>query len=155
MNAKTDSENWDVLLFVSHLLMDIITHADEFAPNIMRVTLAQTKTVGLILERHPDGIMLKDVAKELGITPSAASQTVDALVKEGIIERCVSERDRRAVLLRPSPKGREIRERHRLLVNRLMEKVLASVPKSDQKTALRILSLMFDRLLEEKRQLFH
>ena len=58
---------------------------------------------------HPDGVMLKDIAIEVGRSAGAASQTIDALVGEGLVERVVSRRDRRALVIFPTEKGREMR----------------------------------------------
>ena len=67
-----------------------------------RLPLSQLRVVGVIYDRHPAGVMLKDIADELKLTPGAISQTVDVLVRENLVERTTSPTDRRAILLRPS-----------------------------------------------------
>ncbi len=52
------------------------------------------------------GINVKDVAIMLDISPSAATQLIDLLVKDGIINRRPSERDRRVVTLELSKEGK-------------------------------------------------
>ena len=50
-----------------------------------RLPLSQLRVVGVIYDRHPEGVMLKDIADELKLTPGAISQTVDVLVRENIV----------------------------------------------------------------------
>lgn len=50
---------------------------------------------------------VKDVAKALGITSSAATQLVDGLVSSGYVNRKTDEEDRRAVALTLSKKTKE------------------------------------------------
>ncbi len=45
------------------------------------------------------------------VTPATITQMLDALAAAGIVERARSERDRRAVLCRLTPRGRELWER--------------------------------------------
>ena len=54
-----------------------------------RLPLSQLRVVGVIYDRHPEGVMLKDIADELKLTPGAVSQTVDVLVREDIVKRTV------------------------------------------------------------------
>ena len=48
----------------------------------------------------PQGVLLRDLAHRLGVTPPSASVMVDALVKDGFLERRVDASDRRAVRIR-------------------------------------------------------
>lgn len=58
-----------------------------------------------IVNANP-GISVKDVAISMDISPSAATQLIDALVKEGTISRRISERDHRVVSLQLSKDGK-------------------------------------------------
>ncbi len=58
-----------------------------------------------IVNANP-GISVKDVATTLDITPSAATQLIDALVKDGTVSRQTSDQDRRVVALRLSKEGK-------------------------------------------------
>ncbi len=48
----------------------------------------------------PDGVQLKVLAAKLGVTPAAASEMVDTLVRKNALVRSSDPADRRAVLLR-------------------------------------------------------
>ncbi len=49
---------------------------------------------------RPDGVSLKELAEEYGVTAPSASSMVDALVKEGVLIRETSSQDRRAVRIK-------------------------------------------------------
>ena len=57
------------------------------------------------------GCGISEVSSHLEITPAAASQLVDGLVKLGLMERTEAEHDRRAKLLALTPKGRALIEK--------------------------------------------
>lgn len=150
MQKNQQVEPWDVLMFLPHAIADSMVRHDKNIPDITKSTIAQVKMAGLILEHHGAGIMLKDLARDLGITPSAASQTVDALVREGIIERCVNENDRRSVLFCPSKKGLIHKKQRQKLLSELMDKLLVSVSPEERKTTLHVLNVIYEGLLKEK-----
>jgi DNA-binding MarR family transcriptional regulator len=60
----------------------------------------------LHIVRQHEGIGVKELAKLLGVTSSAATQLVDGLVKKGFITREESLQDRRVSVLRQSDEGR-------------------------------------------------
>ena len=49
-----------------------------------------------------NGISLKNLAEQLGITPAAASEMVETLVQKGVLQRNTDSRDRRAVAIQVS-----------------------------------------------------
>ena len=58
-----------------------------------------------IVNSNP-GISVKDVATNMDVSPSAATQLIDALVKDGTLVRHPSEQDHRVVSLQLSKKGK-------------------------------------------------
>ena len=122
-NTELKNERvWRNLLRLADLLGSSgVTECD--LPN--RLPLSQLRVVGVIYDRHPDGVMLKNIADELKLTPGAISQTVDVLVRENIVERSTSPSDRRAILLRPTAMGLKLKEQH----SRQVENVMQSISK--------------------------
>ena len=51
---------------------------------------------------------MTDIAKELSMKPSGATYTVDNLIKEKLIERFRSNKDRRVVLVKITNKGKKL-----------------------------------------------
>ena len=73
-----------------------------------RLTIAQAKVANYIFEHSNEEIMLKDIAKSVKVTPGAASQMVDFLVKKGYVDRKQNEHDRRAVIITLSEKVKKL-----------------------------------------------
>lgn len=61
--------------------------------------LAASQWLVLHLVSHREGIGIKELASQLGITSSAATQLVDGLVNKGFLVRLPSPDDRRALCL--------------------------------------------------------
>ena len=63
------------------------------------------------LERHPEGLKMKELSQRLMVTGGNVTGITDQLVAEGLVERVGVEGDRRAFLVRLTPEGRETFER--------------------------------------------
>lgn len=114
-----------------------------------RMTVAQERLVGVIFGR-PGGLMLKEIAQELGLTSGAVSQAIDVLVKEGLIERAPSPHDRRAVIIRPSEKCRVRREQTMEKFDRLVESVLRKATPAERDSFVTILQQIIDRTTDSR-----
>ncbi len=72
------------------------------------VTVHQARIFGHIFS-HPDvDVRIKRLAHDLDVTPAAASQAVDRLVSDGLLDRRPDPKDRRAVVITISDKGRQL-----------------------------------------------
>ena len=110
-----------------------------------RLPLSQLRVVGVIYDRHPAGIMLKEVADEMKLTPGAISQTVDILVRENLVERTVSPTDRRAILLKPTEAGLKLKKQHSQHVENIMQSISKDISAED----FTIFASVLERLLEQ------
>lgn len=72
--------------------------------NMPRITPSQWGVLMLVEQREKSTV--KDVAKALAVTSSAATQLVDGLVTSGYLKRETAAADRRAVLLTLSKKSK-------------------------------------------------
>lgn len=63
------------------------------------------------LERHPEGLKMKELSHRLMVTGGNVTGITDQLVAEGLVERTAVEGDRRAFLVRLTPEGRSAFER--------------------------------------------
>ncbi len=128
-------------------LADKLGEAGAVAPQLSgKLTIAQIRVVAVIFEHQPDGMMLKDIADELHLTPGAVSQTVDNLVREGIVERTVSPTDRRAVLIRPAPFGLELSALHDRKLNDAMRKISEAVDPVEYEIFARVVVRLRQRM---------
>lgn len=60
------------------------------------------------LERHPEGLKMGELSKRMMVTGGNVTGITDQLVAEGLVIRASSPRDRRAFLLKLTPKGRRV-----------------------------------------------
>lgn len=58
------------------------------------------------LERHPDGLKMKELSHRLMVTGGNVTGITDQLVNEGLVERMSVDGDRRAFRVRLTPHGR-------------------------------------------------
>ncbi len=59
------------------------------------------------LQRAPGGVLLGEVSRRMMVSNGNVTGLVERLAQEGSIERLVSDRDRRAVRVRLTPRGRK------------------------------------------------
>ncbi len=60
------------------------------------------------LERHPEGLKMKELSHRLMVTGGNVTGITDQLVAEGLVERLGVEGDRRAWRVRLTPRGHEL-----------------------------------------------
>lgn len=91
---------------------------------------------------HPDGIMVKDIAKAISRSPGSVSQTIEMLVRDGMVSRTVSQRDRRAVTIHPTARGRAARADYFLSLNGMVSEALASVTAEEREVFEKVLAVV-------------
>ncbi len=57
------------------------------------------------LDRQPQGLTMNQLSRRMMVTAGNTTRLVDQLEKEGWVRRSSHRRDRRAVVVRPTPKG--------------------------------------------------
>lgn len=60
------------------------------------------------LERSPDGMLLGELSQRMMVSNGNLTGLVERLVQEQLVERQVSEADRRAAIVRLTPRGRAV-----------------------------------------------
>lgn len=94
------------------------------------VTLPQFRAL-VLLEQH--GVLgVTRLADELGVVPSTASRMGDRLVAKGLVRRSVDSSNRRQVMLRLQPAGRELIAESTRRRTRQIEMLLGSIPDAEQ-----------------------
>lgn len=110
----------------------------EIVPKVMRairdemrrrgaplLSIPQLRTLAY-LDRRP-GSCLFHVAEHLGVTRPTASAIVERLVQRGLLTRTEDPRERRRVILRPTPLGTRLYERARRSTHRWMVATLSGL----------------------------
>ena len=83
-------------------------------------------------ENNGQGISLKVLAERLGITPAAASEMVDTLVRKGVLTRCVDSNDRRAISIGVAAALQERFLRSEAHYGRMTAEFLETLPDAEQ-----------------------
>lgn len=128
---------WKDLTLLTGRLHELCAVAPEIAGQL---TLAQARVLKIIYLRAPEPVILKDVAAELDITPSAVSQVVDGLVRQDLVERLPSPTDRRAVILRPTERGERFRQEHNRKAAAMMSRLGGAVDEGETTVFVKVLA---------------
>ncbi|PTW56603.1 MarR family transcriptional regulator [Breoghania corrubedonensis] len=101
---RTELRLWLRLLTCANLIEAEIRKRlrERFATTLPRFDLMAQ------LERAPDGIMLGELSRRMMVSNGNVTGLVERLVQEGLLERQVSETDRRAVRVRLTPHGKTV-----------------------------------------------
>ena len=106
------------------------------------VTMTQVQIIGCVLFSPEQSVRIRDISEELGITPGGISQQVETLVQMGLLERKTDEKDRRAVSITLSEKGREINRKLDTFLSSLFQHLLAGVPMEKCRIFAEVLDVM-------------
>ena len=110
------------------------------------ITMTQMQIMGCVLFSPEKSVRVRDISEELGITPGGISQQVETLVKMGLLERKTDEKDRRAVCITLSEKGKEINQWVDQFLSSLFQKLLADVPEEKRWVFAEVLDSMYQTL---------
>ena len=114
----------------------------------MRITLPQL----VVLKELAGGqLRMTDLAHSLNVTTAAMTGIIDRLVRDGYVRRETDDADRRIIKVRATAKGgrivKEITERKKSMLG----KIFGIISQNEREEYLRILTLVRDRLIEQKR----
>jgi DNA-binding MarR family transcriptional regulator len=102
-------------------------------------TLEDYKTLHvLMVQPYPAEATPAQLAEYSGVTRAAITSRLDRLVAAGLVTRSVDESDRRRVLVRPTPAGRELWDHH-IYEGMAREQKLLQVLSLDELTQLNAL----------------
>lgn len=114
-----------------------------------RATMPQMKIASRIFTSPSKGVLAKDIATSVGVTPGAVSQTIALLERDGLVERKPDDSDRRAVRIVLTRKGRGIYLRKIAGYQSLCDRLFADIPASEQEVFASVLQRMRSRLDDE------
>ena len=114
------------------------------------VTMTQVQIIGCVLFSPEQSVRVRDISEELGITPGGISQQVETLVRMGLLERKPDEKDRRAVCITLSERGKEINRKLDSFFSSLFQRLLAGVPDEKYRSFVEVLDTMAESMEELK-----
>lgn len=149
---KNKETSWMLVMKAAQALRDYAMECGNGSEQCQKVTVAQQRVLEVVF--HEEGeINVKAVARQLNLTPGAVSQTVEILVRDGMVERVESKKDRRSVVIRPTAKSRDIRRKVVTSCDRLMEEAFETANENERKVFVRLLEKIINKAAKGPRAL--
>ncbi len=95
---------------------------------------------------HEDTTTVGDIANKLEISPAAVSKFVDHLVKDGLVSRRRSKKDRRVCYLALTPQGEAVYNNNTAIRYDIFKNILSCFNKDELETFIELTSRIVDRL---------
>lgn len=92
------------------------------------------------------GIKLKQIAAQTRQSMSTVSETVDFLVNNELLSRKISDKDRRAIEIELTHKGKLFVRRHIEKLARIWQETLVGISQEEQETFFKVLTMLHERL---------
>ena len=140
MNEKTrsdlDVEAWNALIGATWPVFTAFTASAQKA----KTTTAQLSLLNVLYD-SAGGITPLEVARCLSVTPGTVTGTLNRLEETGLIERARGERkDRRVIILRITPKGRDLVKHWRESCRVFYESAMTPLSDAELRTLITLLS---------------
>ena len=113
--------------------------AERLAP--LGLTPAQERALRVIA-RGEEPPRVTEIADRLGIVPRSLTTVVDALEEAGLVRREIDPRNRRAILLRLTDRGVDVRDELREARRRAAEELFAPLSADQRKNLIDLLTLL-------------
>ena len=104
------------------------------------------------LQRHPQGLRMKSLSSHLMVTGGNITGLTDQLVEEGWVERIDDPQDRRAMIVRMTPKGRTFFNRMAAEHEAWLIELFGSMGARDMAQLHQLLGSLRQGLAQETRQ---
>jgi DNA-binding MarR family transcriptional regulator len=113
--------------------------AERLAP--LGLTPAQERALRIII-RSEEPLRMTELADQLGIVPRSVTTVIDALEEAGLVHREIDPRNRRAIRLHLTERGRSYRDDMREVRRRAAEDLFAPLTAEDRKALAQLLALI-------------
>ncbi len=134
-------------LSFSHLLY-LTAHHWRLAVNrrLKDLGMSQATWVAVAsIARNEQPLSQSELAQELGVESATVVPLINRLVEAGLVERVLTERDKRKRLLVATPKGLELYHQVKAVADELREEILTVITPEEQEITQQVLT----RLLHE------
>ncbi len=143
-----DNQTWRLLFEVSERMRTMVERP-EVKKASAGVTIAQAKVMLLLFDASPETVPQRELVRQLGVTPGAVSQLVEALVRRGLVERCYDSGDRRAVAVKLSKKSEEFHFYHEKALSGITGELLSGIVPEEREIFIKVLKNIRKKLREK------
>jgi DNA-binding MarR family transcriptional regulator len=137
MEYEDPAQLADLLLRLTRRLRR--AQAEQLAP--LGLTPAQERALRVIT-RSEQPLRMTELADQLGIVPRSLTKVIDTLEGAGLVHREIDPRNRRAILLHLTERGRAVRDDMRQARRRAAEDLFAPLTVGDRKTLMKLLTII-------------
>jgi DNA-binding MarR family transcriptional regulator len=116
--------------------------AEQLAP--LGLTPAQERALR-VMTRSEQPLRMTELADQLGIVPRSLTRVIDTLEEAGLVQREIDPRNRRAILLHLTDRGKAVRDDMREARRRAAEDLFAPLTADDRKTLAKLLTIIDSR----------
>jgi len=120
-----------------------LAHANELTLDALGVSAPQLATLSY-LAKHPKATMTA-IADLLDLNKSAVSSMITRLERAGLVTRAEDPEDARANLVSLTPKGQQVRESSRPVINRAQAEVTDGFSAAELEVIYRFLNTVIER----------
>ncbi len=122
---------------------------DPRGPAGLNITLNQFFVLSLLARKENFG--MGELARQMGTSSGNMTAMINRLLRSGLVERQRSEKDRRVVIVKLSPAGRELAERVRRTTKAGMRRIMRRIPDEQKRAFFDTLSAIAAVLAEGRR----
>jgi DNA-binding MarR family transcriptional regulator len=141
MEKNNDCVNRDILSLVSDLCQ-VVRFCRQDAIFCEDVTFTQFLILDEIAKK--DKLKMLDLHQILAVDKSTTTRLVNPLVRQGLIERKISDHDSRAVNLRLTPAGRKVHRKVWLCLEGFVGAIEGRIPEKKKKFVYGAVKLFID-----------
>ncbi|MCL5056378.1 MAG: MarR family transcriptional regulator [Firmicutes bacterium] len=127
---------------------------DQFRCHELELTISQVHFLRVLYEKGTT--TMGKISEALSIAPPSATMTAERLVKQGIVVRKESKKDRRVVQVSLSAKGKRLISKFMEAKRRRWFEIMKNLPENDRESLVRALQLLvtlMEKAEEEKNHL--
>lgn len=107
-----------------------------------RFSISQIKV--LMILSHNESAKMKDITEALGIANSSATELIDKLIKDELVERYRKNGDRRVVMVKLSEKGRDFVNEMKELKRKCWRSMIEKSEEEDREDLLRVAKKFYE-----------
>ena len=133
MPTKETEKITNLIINIGRIVRERIKERDKS----LQFSLPQLQIL-LFIAENPNPLM-KRLADFLGVTPPSATSIINNMVKSRLVRRITDKKDRRAVCLAITPKGKKYLKGHFKKAKQNISNILTKLTREEQKCLLSIL----------------
>ncbi|UZQ84053.1 MarR family winged helix-turn-helix transcriptional regulator [Thermoanaerobacter sp. RKWS2] len=146
MNKDCDSKLlYDLLRTIRQKLNNQLraNNLSEFQKDL---TIGEQQVIIILSENKSNPMYMKDIALELGISPSTLTSIVDKLVEKGLVQRNFDLEDRRKIEISLTKKGQDLYKHLAMFREKILQPIFEKLSPQELETLKNILQKIKEEL---------